>query len=465
MYFQPFSWVVGRIYGKSIQKVSPLLVPQREYILFQKNNIAWYALEEDVKKAHTGWSNYIIARPKTSQKIRKKFRKKAQSFNHFIKKISKLSFPPLSNKKLYRRYNKYLLIYEKTYIWGEPPAWFAKIKTTEYLLRYLSTKTKNPHHALHILVTMPELSFLQKEELDLAKLKIKIDNYPPLEDSLITKHTKKWFWIPFDYGVGIWDKNHFQKELTKIKNPNKIIQKIIQEKRSAQVEREELIKSLSINRHHQLIFSAMRDFAYLMDVKKVIFTKSHYYVVPMLKEIAKRLSLSYELSRMLTPYEVKKGLLQGSCVPKSILEGRNKQSVLYLNGRDYQIVPNSIADAFVDFLASLHKETSNQIKGEIGCKGKYTGKVRIINDPRNIHELKKGEILVTPNTSPDFVLGMKKAGAIITDEGGITSHAATVSRELKTPCIIGTKNASLVLKTGMRVVVDADKGIVSVQKK
>jgi len=75
-------------------------------------------------------------------------------------------------------------------------------------------------------------------------------------------------------------------------------------------------------------------------------------------------------------------------------------------------------------------------------------------------KFESGDILVTSMTRPEFLPIMKKAAAIITDEGGITCHAAIVSRELNIPCVIGTKNASRSLKDGNRVEVDADHGIV-----
>lgn len=74
----------------------------------------------------------------------------------------------------------------------------------------------------------------------------------------------------------------------------------------------------------------------------------------------------------------------------------------------------------------------------------------------------EGEILVTGMTRPEYVPLMKKAAAIVTDEGGITCHAAIVSRELKKPCIIGTKIATQVLNDGDLVEVDAERGVVRV---
>jgi pyruvate,water dikinase len=79
-------------------------------------------------------------------------------------------------------------------------------------------------------------------------------------------------------------------------------------------------------------------------------------------------------------------------------------------------------------------------------------------------KMKKGDILISPATNPNLMPAISKAGAMVTDEGGITSHAAIVSRELKIPCIIGTKIATQVLKDGDLVEVDANKGIVRIIK-
>jgi len=90
--------------------------------------------------------------------------------------------------------------------------------------------------------------------------------------------------------------------------------------------------------------------------------------------------------------------------------------------------------------------------------GVSTGPVKIIHDMNDLHKLQKGDILVTKMTTPDMVPAMEKAGAIITDQGGVTSHAAIVSREMQTPCIVGTKVATTRLKEGDIVTVDASHG-------
>ncbi len=104
------------------------------------------------------------------------------------------------------------------------------------------------------------------------------------------------------------------------------------------------------------------------------------------------------------------------------------------------------------------------IKGTPAFSGQAKGRVMIIKNKEKIKLFKKGYILVSPMTTPDYLPAMKKAKAFITDEGGMLCHAAIVARELKKPCIIGTKIATKVLHDGDFVEVDAEKGIVKIIK-
>lgn len=109
-------------------------------------------------------------------------------------------------------------------------------------------------------------------------------------------------------------------------------------------------------------------------------------------------------------------------------------------------------------------KNNQEVRGITANKGKVRGRVKLLAYGKNmilqINEMKKGDILVTGNTRPDMMLAIEKAIAIVTDEGGICSHAAIVSRELNIPCIIGTKDATRIFKDGDIIEVDADNGIV-----
>lgn len=104
------------------------------------------------------------------------------------------------------------------------------------------------------------------------------------------------------------------------------------------------------------------------------------------------------------------------------------------------------------------------LQGLPASPGIASGRVHVIDDPKDIKEFKDGEVLVTLMTSPDWVPAMKKASAIITNNGGMTCHAAIVSREMEIPCLVGTasrdKAATQTLKNGQVVTVDAKNGVV-----
>ncbi|WP_423792920.1 phosphoenolpyruvate synthase [Methanocaldococcus indicus] len=100
------------------------------------------------------------------------------------------------------------------------------------------------------------------------------------------------------------------------------------------------------------------------------------------------------------------------------------------------------------------------LKGIGASPGIASGKVKIVMDIKDIDKVEDGDVLVAPMTTPDMVPAMKKASAIVTDEGGLTCHAAIVSRELGIPCVVGTKKATKVLREGQIVTVDGEKGLV-----
>ncbi len=117
-----------------------------------------------------------------------------------------------------------------------------------------------------------------------------------------------------------------------------------------------------------------------------------------------------------------------------------------------------------DNLLNSDIESTGDIKGSIACKGKVEGRVKIVMSTNDFEKVEDGDVIVASMTRPDFAPILGKCSAIITNEGGITCHAAIVSRELGKPCIIGTMDSTKRLKDGDMVEVDADKGIVRIIK-
>jgi phosphohistidine swiveling domain-containing protein len=153
---------------------------------------------------------------------------------------------------------------------------------------------------------------------------------------------------------------------------------------------------------------------------------------------------------------------------KNIIGKRKKGFIVYYDKdgmiSEYGNGNSLLRELYAVMDKSFSSDAKNIIKGNIGCGGVVQAKVNIILDQKDFPKFKQGDVLVTSMTRPEFVPLMKKSSAVITDEGGITCHAAIVSRELNIPCIIGTKNATRVLKDGDFVEVDANNGVVKIIK-
>lgn len=147
---------------------------------------------------------------------------------------------------------------------------------------------------------------------------------------------------------------------------------------------------------------------------------------------------------------------------------RNVVGIEYTHAGKTSFMKGRHLKVFVDDLPvnvdNNHREVS-EFSGVSASKGITRGTVKVILSRSDFSKFKRGDILVAPMTSVDYVPIMSMAGAFVTNEGGITSHASIVSREMNKPCIIGTKIATKVLKDGDEVEVDANKGIVTIIKK
>jgi phosphoenolpyruvate synthase/pyruvate phosphate dikinase len=188
-----------------------------------------------------------------------------------------------------------------------------------------------------------------------------------------------------------------------------------------------------------------------------------------LKEIAKRFKISTINLRYYT-YQELLDLFKDKKVDEKIIKQRRERfGFIQIRGKR-KLLNQKELDEAIKLIKLIEKGEKQTLTGQIAMKGKVIGKVRkIIHERKDLSKImkkfKKGEILVTEMTRPQLATICHKAAAIITDEGGITSHAAVISRELKIPCIIGTKIATKVLKDGDLVEVNANLGTVKILKK
>jgi phosphoenolpyruvate synthase/pyruvate phosphate dikinase len=167
-------------------------------------------------------------------------------------------------------------------------------------------------------------------------------------------------------------------------------------------------------------------------------------------------------------FEEVENALKGLISLQVLKERREKGMVIIFEKDKYKILIGKEADSFKEELdLKVEVKTKSKqmiISGQVASQGYAKGIARIILNKNDFGKFREGEVLVTGMTKPEFVPLMKMAIAIVTNEGGITCHAAIVSRELGKPCIIGTKNATEIIKDGDLVEVRAHHGTIRILK-
>jgi len=210
-----------------------------------------------------------------------------------------------------------------------------------------------------------------------------------------------------------------------------------------------------------------KEFCFLKGYRKDITFFACRSMDGILREIARRFSLSLRQLQFMTREEIFKSLEIGKLqLPLSIINQRLKYCVVYYPRRKAKVYIGNKAKKLAGLIEAEKINTNlKEFKGTPAFVGKVGGRVKVVLTPAEMSKMKKGDILVSAATNPNMMPALIKAAAIITDEGGVTSHAAIVARELKTPCVIGTKIATKVLKDGDLVEVDANKGVINIIKR
>lgn len=186
---------------------------------------------------------------------------------------------------------------------------------------------------------------------------------------------------------------------------------------------------------------------------------STYNLSKYLIKIAKDNGMIYSDIVEHTMDEIKEGKISKNTVEK------RKKNTGFIFDKEKRILSDEEIEKYMKWLLKDGGKEFKEIKGTIACKGKASGRVKLVRSKEEMKGFKKGMVLVAYETTPDIIIIMKQASAIVTDFGGLTSHAAIISREFNIPCIVGTQNATNILKNGDLVEVNAHKGIIRILKR
>ncbi|MBU0536587.1 MAG: hypothetical protein KKE20_06485 [Nanoarchaeota archaeon] len=309
-------------------------------------------------------------------------------------------------------------------------------------------------------LSAPEnISFFEKEQLEFMKIKL----MAPLDrERQIAVHQMNYYWLRNNYGsTKMLEEQWFRKELEKIsrEEAENRIKEINHYPEKVRQEKDEAIQKYSIPKEIVRIADKLAYCVLWQDYRKSFIFIANHIVTQFVREISRRKQVDFKELCCYTTEELEHLMEKGTkAQSRERLEGflqyyNEGDGLSYFTGKEAQNMARPFLK--VDFDPNM-----NEFKGIVVSMGeKVRGRAIVMNKPEP-ERMQQGDILIAPMTSPDYVVAMRKASAIITDAGGMTCHAAIVSRELDVPCIVNTKIATKLLKDGDMIEVDTKKGVV-----
>ena len=394
----------------------------------------------------------------------------------------------LTNEDLYKQFEEFFKLYVKAGSVAYMTDSFMSTGGEDWLEELLREELsrlgiKESVAAKVRMLTSPlHLSFTLEEEQTLLKVAVAINEkyqdkwptlsvlakeYPELR-SLLEEHEQRYFWIKNNYYnveyQGVKEiYSRAKRAVEEAKQAGDSVDTLYQQKdqelKDFRTEREKLLDSLELSQFHRNVLEIAILFSKWKDTRKSgVYIGMHHFDC-FLEEISGRTGMSKRDLNFLVLAELRDVFLGGKDMSEKI-KARKDKVFFAVTTKGYFIAEGQAADKYFKYFMTGQPTEVSELKGVAASPGQARGQVRVIRKTNDMKEFQEGEILVTNQTTPDFVPIMRKAAAIVTEQGGITSHAAVVSRELKKPCVIGTKIATQAFKNGDRVEVDAEKGTV-----
>lgn len=379
-----------------------------------------------------------------------------------------------------------------TFVRCSQPQLTDALKNKLYSILNNNIKNKKEIEKIFIDLTLPEeKSLFTNEELAWLDIIIKAENKIDNRDinyltetllsenysdvwKMVKNHFRKFRLIPASDRTPAWDISHFMELLkTNLKSGidynekkdhiSNQYNKVLQIKRA-------IIKKYNLPKEALVIGSRIAKVGYYRFKASFFWRWMGYYMVLICEKYSKELRLTYKEMSNMTKQELLSALNGNMVVEKEELTRRSGAELyLHLEGKDFIWWGNEARQKKLEILGAVDFNKLKEIKGEVGNTGIARGKAYVFywsdDVSKKIHKMPRGSILVAPQTHPTYMPAIRLAKALVCDEGGVTGHAAIVSRELKKPCVIGLHIATKVINMGDEIEVDANNGIVRILKR
>ncbi len=471
--FKGFHGVLHTFFPVGQTAIKPLLdyygdCFQITLFFVKENYVSWYWNEEDMERIRKDFIAKVNKNPDFLEQHKNDWRKKLVIFNKMIDKVEKANLSKLSDSNLIVLYKEFYKAYldEFCIVMAIEDAFsmhadrFIEPEFRKILKEQGKEAKFNDYYPT--LMAPVTSSFIEQELGDRLKIMKRIQQDKSVDKALQT-HSKKYFWIKNNYAkMEALSAEFFNGEIKKLIaskiNPDEELQGITTHCTEIKAVKEKIINELKLSQEFLNLIKITEVFAYIQDERKKYVLISNHYQKLFWQEIGKRTGLN-EREMEYTVFPEMEDILLNKKFDKKQSETRHKHCVCVQTLNGYKILEGKVVDEIFDSVFGVKAAEVTEVKGTCASKGTARGPAKIILKKHDLVNVNQGDIIVTSMTRPEMVSAMERAAAIVTDEGGITSHAAIVSRELGIPCIIGTKIATHVFKDGDLIEVDANKGI------
>lgn len=453
---------------KEMRKVSGIKFKAFVYTV-HNNYFTVYADGKDCERVAVYLLNKIINNKFWLDSIFKNIYVRARELTLFSRKLEHRDYSKLSNRQLFVLYKKFTTLFVKMRLYSSLPTNLEHFKPvfTEYLqmklAEYISKDSDGFNNVFSIMTTPLKFSYLKNEERDLLELGLffKKNNF----DKKLKRFTNKYCWINYTFQGKLITEDDFKQQIIELVNKNidfkGEIDKYKKDKSTLKKQQLEFVKKYKFNKEIQKLFYYSQEIVYLKFLRKGIFAESYFHCEFLLNAIAKKLNTDRQTVQGMFQREVKEALINNKLDLTKVKDRIKDGCVLVWDGQSFDL-DKKMRITVLKNLKKDEKIESKEILGQVAVIGLVKGRVKIINNDSDLKKMKEGDVMVSRLTNPNLLSAMKKAAAIVTDAGGLTCHAAIIARELKKPCIVGTKIGTMVLKDGDLVEVNANLGVITI---
>lgn len=460
-------------------------ISQENYLILNGDE---YYTDSETSKYSLTFENVLAKDPSFLDTFVKKTFKIASDVNNYTDELKIIDVRNITANKLAEIISSFQEMYTMSFVPASSrPDAYLEAKIKKLIQSSMRASEKKVNEIFSIIATYPKLGELAYADEPLELLYIAqsikksgytLDNLPNDLYKKLANHVSKYSWMKgsiFIEDISFTREEYLERlENLMSKNIDEEISRIVTIRKTDQAKYKKLSKTFTQKLKN--IADILRSFIFLRTYTTEASDRLLFFArATILREAAQRLRFSPEEITMLSSDEIVALLLnkrQQKDLEILINERMKGYAIVIINdnvtttfGEQAELLQHTVADKYKgNSVVDKSEKRQRVIKGTPASLGTAQGVVKVLTDYREVEKVDRGDILVASMTTPDFIVAMEKSAAFITDEGGVTCHAAIIAREFGVPCIVGTGNATTLLKDGDIVEIDAKKGLVTLIK-